>query len=59
LVAADSLAGTIDLLSRWGSMSAAERHTMGNSARNLFHSRFTVDSMAESLLAVIGAERRP
>jgi len=40
-------------LREWLSLAANERHLMGQRARELFDSRFTVDAMAISLLEVI------
>jgi glycosyltransferase involved in cell wall biosynthesis len=53
LVAPDTLAGTVQLLGTWQSMSTAERTAMGAAARALFHRSYTVDAMAQGLLEVV------
>jgi glycosyltransferase involved in cell wall biosynthesis len=53
LVAADTLPGTTYLLREWLSLTSEERQLMGQHARELFRSRFTVDAMATSLLGVV------
>jgi glycosyltransferase involved in cell wall biosynthesis len=53
LVASDTLQGTTDMLREWLSLTAGERQLMGQRARELFRSRFTVDAMATSLLEVV------
>ena len=52
LVAADTLEGTIQLLSRWTALATVERRAMGTAARALFERRYTVEAMATSLLDV-------
>jgi glycosyltransferase involved in cell wall biosynthesis len=54
-VAPDTLEGTTQLLVRWLSLDAKERQSMREAARTLFHERFTVDAMAQDLLAVVGS----
>jgi glycosyltransferase involved in cell wall biosynthesis len=53
LIAPDTVAGTTHMLREWLSLTAEERQLMGQRARELFRSRFTVDAMAVSLLDVI------
>ena len=53
LVAPDTVEGTTQLLREWLSLAAKDRNLMGQRARELFGSRFTVDAMAISLLEVI------
>ena len=52
LVAADTLEGTIQLLSRWTALGTVERRAMSAAARALFERRYTVEAMATSLLDV-------
>lgn len=52
LVAPDSLAGTKTLLREWLAKTPAQRLRMGEAAKQLFASRFTVDAMARSLLEI-------
>lgn len=54
LVADDTLAGTHHLLSSWQALSPEARLKMGVSASQSFKRRFTVDAMADNLLAVLG-----
>lgn len=54
-VAPDTLDGTTQLLVRWLSLDAKKRQFMQETARTLFHDRFTVDAMAQDLLAVVGS----
>ncbi len=53
LVAPDTLPGVQKLLDEWLALSPPQRHAMGERALELFRKRFTVNAMAESLLAVI------
>jgi glycosyltransferase involved in cell wall biosynthesis len=53
LVAPDTLQGTEALLREWLGFTLVQRQAMGDRARELFHARFTVSAMADSLLAVI------
>jgi glycosyltransferase involved in cell wall biosynthesis len=53
LVAPDTLQGTEALLREWLDFTPVQRQAMGDRARELFHARFTVSAMADSLLAVI------
>jgi glycosyltransferase involved in cell wall biosynthesis len=53
LVAPDTLQGVQQLLDEWLALSPAERRVMGERALELFRGQFTVNAMAESLLAVI------
>jgi glycosyltransferase involved in cell wall biosynthesis len=53
LVAPDTLPGVQQLLDEWLALSPLQRRAMGESALELFRRRFTVNAMAESLLAVI------
>lgn len=53
LIAPDTVAGTTEMLREWLSLTGEERQLMGQNARELFRSRFTVDAMAVSLLDVI------
>ncbi len=53
LIESDSRDGTARLLMRWLAMSSAQRQTMGTRARELFDRQFTVDAMAQSLIAVV------
>src|SRR6266403_1224311 len=55
LVAPDTIEGTANLLSRWLSLTSGQRQAMRRAARELFHRRYTVDAMAQSLLDVIAA----
>jgi glycosyltransferase involved in cell wall biosynthesis len=55
LVAADTIEGTANSLSRWLSLTSGERQAMRHAARELFHRRYTVDAMAQGLLDVIAA----
>jgi len=57
LVAPDTLAGAQLLLRKWLELVLEERRAMGQRARGLFQSRFTVAAMADSLLRVI--EQQP
>ncbi len=52
LVAADTLEGTIQLLSRWSALETVDRAAMGVAARALFERRYTVEAMATALLDV-------
>jgi glycosyltransferase involved in cell wall biosynthesis len=53
LVAPDTLQGAQRLLDEWLALNPAERRVMGERALELFRGHFTVNAMAESLLAVI------
>jgi glycosyltransferase involved in cell wall biosynthesis len=53
LVAPDTLQGTEKLLRGWLALSAAERRSMSDRARELYRERFTVSAMAKSLLEVV------
>ena len=53
LIADDTLPGVLQLLVKWLSFTADERRQMSQRALELYRERFTVDSMAEDLLAVI------
>jgi hypothetical protein len=52
------LPGTAHLLREWLSLTEEEREGMGERARELFRSRFTVDAMATSLLDVVMRDSR-
>ena len=52
IVADDTLAGTCRLLEAWQALPASARQTMGQNAARSFRCRFTVDAMAESLIAL-------
>ncbi len=54
-VASDTADGTTETLARWLALPPSEQAAMRARARALFDERFTVDAMAESLLAVVGA----
>jgi glycosyltransferase involved in cell wall biosynthesis len=56
LVAPDSLAGTKELLREWLSKTPRQRFDMGEAAKRLFASRFTVDAMAQGLLSLYTCE---
>jgi glycosyltransferase involved in cell wall biosynthesis len=53
LVAPDTLQGTEQLLDKWLALSLVQRQAMSDRARELFRERFTVNAMADSLIAVI------
>lgn len=53
LVAPDTLSGVQQLLREWMAYTMDQRLSMGRRARGLYDERFTVNSMADSLLAVI------
>ncbi len=53
LVAPDTEAGTIRLLTEWLLLSPLQRSTMRHNALQLFNQRFTVDAMASGLLEAI------
>jgi glycosyltransferase involved in cell wall biosynthesis len=57
LIAADTLAGTEEMLRRWTSLDAAQRQGMSVAAKQLFVRHFTVDAMAQSLLDVVAEQR--
>jgi glycosyltransferase involved in cell wall biosynthesis len=59
LVAPDTLEGVQQLLDNWLALNAAQRRAMGECALELFHGQFTVNAMAESLLAVIQQDNFP
>lgn len=52
LVEDDSVEGTKRLLQGFLNMNADDRHAMAAAARNLFDTRYSVDAMAESLIAM-------
>jgi glycosyltransferase involved in cell wall biosynthesis len=56
LVAPDSLAGTKQLLREWLNRTPQQRFEMGEAAKRLFASRFTVDAMTQDLLRIYRAE---
>ena len=56
LVAPDSLAGTKELLREWLTKTPQQRVDMGEAAKRLFASRFTVDAMAQGLLRIYRSE---
>jgi glycosyltransferase involved in cell wall biosynthesis len=55
IVNTDSVLGTVNTLQQWISMSPAKKKSMGKRARASFNTRFTVDAMANSLLARISS----
>ncbi|MFT3735915.1 MAG: glycosyltransferase [Rhodocyclaceae bacterium] len=57
LVRPDDESGTQSLLQAWLEQSAAQCAAMREAARCCFESRFTVERMAESLLATLGEQR--
>ncbi len=59
IVAPDTAEGTLRLLLDWLALTAEDRRWMGQRARALFESRFTVEAMAAGLIdAVEGARRQ-
>jgi glycosyltransferase involved in cell wall biosynthesis len=62
LVAQDTADGTAEMLLRWSSMTAAERHATSDRARQCFLRRFEINRAAESLeralLSAISARAR-
>ena len=56
LVAPDTLAGTKELLREWLAKTPQQRLDMGEAAKRLFTSRFTVDAMTQSLLKTYRSE---
>ena len=58
LVGDDTLDGTLGTLKRWLALDGVSREAMGKQARRTFAQRFTVDAMADSLLAVIRTTAR-
>jgi glycosyltransferase involved in cell wall biosynthesis len=54
-VAPDTLEGTTQSLKRWLFLDEEQRQFMQEAARTLFRERFTVDAMAQDLLAVVGS----
>ena len=50
IVNADTLAGSEETLNRWLSFNESTRHEMGIKAKQCFEQRFTVESMASSIL---------
>jgi glycosyltransferase involved in cell wall biosynthesis len=54
IVAADTQAGTHQLLQAWAKLSDSDRQAMGQSAARTFRHRYTVDAMAESLITLFG-----
>jgi glycosyltransferase involved in cell wall biosynthesis len=59
IVAEDTQAGTQELIARWQALAPEARARMGVAAAQSFKRRFTVDAMAESLLAVLGEDESP
>jgi glycosyltransferase involved in cell wall biosynthesis len=55
MVAPDTQDGACQLLRQWLSLAPDQRRAMGESARNLFGHRFTVDAMATGLLDIVAA----
>jgi glycosyltransferase involved in cell wall biosynthesis len=53
LVGPDTVAGTVDLLTRWLALPGEERLQMGRNARDSFARRFEVHEAARSLLGVL------
>lgn len=53
LVEEDSLEGTIQLLTRWRSLSIEEKQEMGRRAKEVFLRRFTVEGATQSLANVL------
>ncbi len=53
LVESDTVQGTLRLLRGWLDLSSEEREVMGERARELYRTRFTVNAMAQSLLDVV------
>lgn len=53
IVGADTLDGTLQTLKHWLSLSALEKKNMAQRARSSFDERFTVDSMAKSLIDAV------
>ncbi len=53
LTAADTLAGTQEMLRRWISLDEVQRRAMREAAKQLFLRHFTVDAMAQGLLDVV------
>jgi len=52
LVGTDTVEGTLQVLQRWLDLDAGERAAMGERARRCFAQRYTVQAMADDLLAV-------
>ena len=53
LVAADTIEGVTDLLTRWSALSAEERRSMGTAAAECFAANFEITNAAKSLAGVI------
>ncbi len=53
IVNPDTLAGTLKTLEAWMAMDAGNRQQMADQARITFEQRYTVDAMANSLIATI------
>ena len=53
IVAEDTQAGTNRLFAAWGALSPEAKAKMGRNAAQSFQRRFTVDAMADTLLAVL------
>lgn len=49
----DTVEGTVRLLEKWFSLTAAQRHEMALNAKRCFNSRFTAEAMAESVTTTI------
>lgn len=58
LVGNDDLAGTLDTLSRWLAMPPEQSEAMGRHAHTTFRERFTVESMAQGVLATLRSHSR-
>lgn len=53
IVNTDSIEGTTQTLQQWLKLDPQEKQAMGLRARSSFEKRFTVDAMANSLLAIV------
>lgn len=58
LVADDTTHGTRALLTQWLAQDPAARASMAKAASELFHARFTVSAMAQSLLKIVGQHQK-
>ena len=53
LVAADTIEGTISLLTQWHQLAEEERATMRGAARRCFQEHFDIEHSAKRLLEVV------
>lgn len=59
LAAADTVAGAVEMLSRWADLSGAERLAMGQAARGCFTRRYEIMQAAQSLVETVRAVLPP